>query len=71
MLDAIMGIVDAIVAFVKFIIGTLNSLVWLISSIPKFNVILLEIFAFCPTFLLAFLEVALALMVLFAVLKLL
>lgn len=71
MIDGFMAVIDAIIAFIKFIIGTLNSLVWLISSIPKFNVILLEVFAFCPTFLLSFLEVALALMVLFAILKLL
>ena len=71
MVDALMGIVDFVISIGSFIINTLASLIWVITSIPNFVATITSLFAYCPTFLLVFLEISLALMVLFAIFKLL
>lgn len=71
MIDALLSVVDFLVSIVKFIANTLSSIFWVITSIPKFTGSITAIFAYCPTPLLVFLEISLALTVLFAVIKLL
>lgn len=71
MIDALLGIVDFLGAICSFVINTITSIVWIITSIPSFVATITSLFAFCPTFILVFLEISLALMVLFAVFKLL
>lgn len=71
MMDVLYGIVDFIVAIASFVVNTFQSIVWVITSIPSFVGTIGALFAYCPTFLLVFLEISLALMVLFAIFKLL
>lgn len=71
MIDAILGIVDFLGSIIIFIGNTINSIIWVIISIPKFLGSISAVFAYCPTPLLIWLEVCLALTVLFAVIKLL
>lgn len=71
MIDALMAIVDFIIAIGSFFYNTLASIIWVITSIPSFVGSITALFAYCPTFILAFLEISLALMVLFAIFKLL
>lgn len=71
MIDALLGIADFLVAIANFLVNTFMSIVWVITSIPSFVGSITALFAYCPTFILAFLEISLALMVLFAVFKLL
>lgn len=71
MIDALLAIVDFVVAIGSFVFNTLASIYWLITSIPAFQATIMALFAYCPTFILAFLEISLALMILFAIIKLL
>lgn len=71
MIEALTAIVDFISAIGSFIFNTLSSVIWVITSIPSFVTTISALFTYCPTFLLAFLEISLALMVLFAIFKLL
>lgn len=71
MMDVLYGIVDFIVAIASFVINTIMSIVWVATSIPSFVGSITVLFAYCPTFILVFLEISLALMVLFAIFKLL
>lgn len=56
---------------IRSIAVVLALVIWVITSIPKFTASLTAIFAYCPTSLLIWLELSLALTVLFAVIKLL
>ena len=71
MMDVLYGIVDFIVAIANFVVNFFMSIVWVVNSIPSFVSIVTALFAYCPTFLLVFLEISIALMVLFAVFKVL
>lgn len=71
MMDFLYGLVDFLVAIYNLIYNTVTAVVWAVTSIPKFSAIIVELFAYCPTFLLVFLEVSLALMIVFAIIKLL
>lgn len=71
MMDVLYGIVDFIVAIASFLVNTFMSIVWVVTSIPSFVGSITALFAYCPTFILVFLEISLALMVLFAIFKLL
>lgn len=71
MMDVLYGIVDFIVAIANFVVNTFMSIVWVVTSIPSFVGSITVLFAYCPTFILVFLEISLALMVLFAIFKLL
>ena len=71
MIDALMAIVAFIIAIGSFVFNTLASIIWVITSIPSFVGSITALFAYCPTFILVFLEISLALMVLFAIFKLL
>ena len=71
MIDAILGIVDFLISVYQLISNTLQSLCWVVASIPVFLGSVTSTFAYCPTPLLIWLEVCLALTVLFAVIKLL
>lgn len=71
MMDVLYGIVDFIVAIASFVVNTFMSIVWVVTSIPSFVGSITALFAYCPTFILVFLEISLALMVLFAIFKLL
>lgn len=70
MIDFLVGIVDFCISLVQWLVNTFQSVVWVITSIPKFTGSITAIFAYCPTPLLIFLEISLALTVLFAVIKL-
>ena len=71
MIDALLGIVDFLAAIASFVFNTISSIVWVVTSIPSFVGAITSLFAYCPTFILVFLEISLTLMVLFAVFKLL
>lgn len=71
MIDLLTGIVDFLGSIIVFIGNTFSSIIWVITSIPKFTSTFTAIFAYCPTPLLVWLEVCLALTVLFAIIKLL
>lgn len=62
---------DFLLSIIMLIGNTLTSIVWVITSIPKFVTTVTAVFAYCPTQLLAFLEISLALIILFAIIKLL
>lgn len=62
---------DFFISIIMLIGNTLTSIVWVITSIPKFVSTVTSVFAYCPTYLLAFLEISLALIILFAIIKLL
>ena len=70
MIDIRYGFVDFFVSLAQWLSNTFQSIAWVIVSIPKFTSSITAIFAYCPTRLLVFLEVSLALTVLFAVIKL-
>ena len=71
MIDLLRGIVDFLVSVSQFIYGSIQSVIWVISSIPKFISSITAVFAYCPSFLLVFLEISLAITVLLAIFKLL
>lgn len=71
MMEVLYGIVDFIVAIANFVVNLFMSIVWVVNSIPSFVGTITALFAYCPTFLLVFLEISIALMVLFAVFKVL
>lgn len=62
---------DFILSIITLIINTLSSIFWVLATIPKFVSTITAVFAYCPTQLLAFLEISLALIILFAIIKLL
>ena len=70
MLDAILGVVDFLVSIVHLIANTITSIIWVITSIPQFVATFTGLLAYCPTYLLVWIECALALTLLFAILKL-
>lgn len=70
MIDFLASIVDFAISIVTFIRNTIASILWIITSIPQFLTTFTAIFAYCPTPLLVFLEVCLALTVVFALIKL-
>ena len=70
MLDALMGILDFLVTIVHLVGNTLASVVWVITSIPQFLGTFTGLLAYCPTYLVVWIEIALALTVLFAILRL-
>lgn len=71
MIDLLQGIVDFLVSVSQFIYGSIQSVIWVVSSIPKFISSITAVFAYCPSFLLVFLEISLAITVLLAIFKLL
>lgn len=71
MIDLLRGIVDFLVSVSQFIYGSIQSVIWVVSSIPKFISSITAVFAYCPSFLLVFLEISLAITVLLAIFKLL
>lgn len=71
MIDALLSVVDFLISIGQFIWNTISSVIWVITSIPQFISSITAVFAYCPSFLLVFLEISLALMVLFAIFKLL
>lgn len=70
MIDLLFGIVDFCISLAQWLANTFKSIAWVIASIPQFTGSITAVFAYCPTPLLVFLEVSLALTVLFAVIKL-
>lgn len=58
-------------SIISFIANTLSSIIWIITSIPQFVGSITAVFAYCPTPLLVFLEISLALTIVFAIIKLL
>lgn len=70
MIDAILGIVDFLVSIVHLIGNTLASVAWAITSIPQFVGTFTSLIAYCPTYLVVWIECAIALTLLFAILKL-
>ena len=70
MIDLLTGIVDFLGSIIIIIGNTFSSIIWVITSIPKFTATFAAIFAYCPTPLLVWLEVCLALTVLFAIINL-
>ena len=70
MIDAVLGIVDFLTSIVHFIANTLTSIIWVITSIPQFVGTFVGLLAYCPTYLVIWIECALALTLLFAVIKL-
>lgn len=70
MIDALLSVVDFLVSILQFFINTLMSIFWIIGSIPNFVSSITAIFAYCPTGLLVYLEICIALTILFAVIKL-
>ena len=63
------GIVEFIVTAIGLVIQTFKSILWVIGSIPQFTVTITSLFAYCPAELLLFLEVSLAITILFAILR--
>lgn len=70
MIDALMGIVDFIGTIIQLLSNTLASVIWAISALPQFTATLGSMLAYCPLYLVAWIEISIALTVLFAVLKL-
>lgn len=71
MIEILTGIGEAIATLITFFINTISSLIWVVTNIDSFLTTVTSLAAYCPTFLLAFLEISLALTALFAVLKML
>lgn len=70
MIDAILGIVEFLTSIFALITNTLASVIWVITSIPQFVGTFTALMAYCPTYLVVWVECALALTVLFAIMKL-
>lgn len=70
MIDILTGIGEAILTFLQYIGNLFESGLWFITNIGTFMGTIAELSAYCPTFLLVFLEVSLALMVLLAIFRL-
>lgn len=71
MITLLKAIGDFLVSIGVLIINTIASILWVVGSIPQFIGSITAIFAYCPTELLAYLEISLALIILFAIIKLL
>lgn len=70
MIEILTGIGQGILTIINLIGNTIASVVWAILNIGKFATTITALFAYCPTFIVVFLEVSLALTILFAVIKL-
>ena len=70
MIDFLAGIADFITSVVMLIMNTLSSVLWVIQAIPSFDTTFTGVFAYSPTALLVWLELSLALTVVFAIIKL-
>lgn len=64
------AIISFFMALIDFIANQIMTLIWAIQTIPQFVDFIFEFLAYCPSFLLFFMEASVALTVLFAVLKL-
>lgn len=71
MIALLESIVQFFLSICQFIINTIRSIIWVLASIPQFVGSVTAVFAYCPSYLLVFLEISLALMILFAIIKLL
>lgn len=71
MISILQSIAQFIFSICEFLINTFRSILWVINAIPSFVGSITAVFAYCPSPLLVFLEISLALTVLFAVIKLL
>ena len=71
MISFLESVVQFLVSIAQFFINTLRSIIWVVTSIPQFVGSITAIFAYCPSYLLVFLEISLALTILFAIIKLL
>lgn len=71
MIAALQSVVQFLISIAEFFTNTIRSILWVIASIPQFVGSITAIFAYCPSYLLVFLEISLALTVLFAIIKLL
>lgn len=71
MIDFLLGIVEFLVTICGFIGNTLLSIIWAITSIPKFVSTLMQLADYCPTPLLVWIEVCIAVTIVFAVIRLL
>lgn len=71
MIDFLLGIVEFLGSIVVIIGNTFASVIWVITNIPQFASSLTALFAYCPTPLLVWLEICIALTILFAIIKLL
>lgn len=65
------AIVDFFITLCDFIVNQIATVKWVIEIIPEFATFYNSFFAYCPTFLMVFCEVSLALTILFAIIKLL
>lgn len=71
MIDILSSIGDAIYTLFQLIINTITSVLWVIVNIGEFQSTIVALTAYCPSFILVFLEVSLALTIVFAIFKLL
>lgn len=71
MIDFLLSIVDFLQSILMLVMNTLSSVVWVINSIPSFVMTFTAVFAYSPTILLVWLEIALALTIVFGIIKLL
>lgn len=71
MLEYLEAIAQFLISIVQFVLNHIKSLIWVVTSIPQFVSSVTAVFAYAPTPLLAFLEISVAIMVLFAIIKLL
>lgn len=65
------AIIDFFISLGDFLINQIQTVIWAVAAIPRLASFFNSFFAYCPSFLLIFLEVSLALTILFAIIKLL
>lgn len=65
------ALIEFLTSIGNFILNQIQSVVWVMEAIPQFVDFMMDYFAYCPPFLLVFLQVSLSVTVLLAVFKLL
>lgn len=71
MIDILSSIGEGLYTLLMLIFNTISTVLWAVLNIGTWISTLNALVAFCPSFILVFLEASLALMVVFAVLKIL
>lgn len=65
------SIAQFLVSIAQLVYNTVTSIIWVVTSIPQFVGSITAVFGYAPSYLLVFLEISLALTILFAIIKLL
>lgn len=70
-IDFFTSIIDVLISLIQLVVTLVDSVIWLITNLPQLVAGVSAGFAYAPTFLMPFLAASVALLVVFAVIRML